>query len=574
MSDADRFGQVEADASTSGVVSWSAALHDLAARHGEAVAITDGRATLDYRSLDAWAHALARSLLAKPRTEQGSAVASLLPNGLSAVGASYALKVMGAAEVPLSWGYTDEEIAWCARLAGFRIVVTLKERASALEALGLEPLAVDIDEALRAAIAEPRDRSPHRLALPPVPAHLPGRIMFTSGTTGRPKAVVYSHGSRWLGEQMLKATLPFVPAPGERLLLMTPFPHGASLLTYAWCDLGGTVLLLDGVDPQRVLPLLREAALAAVFAPPTVLAKLLNAAKPDEYFEGVRCVFTGTQPLTSGLYRKARAAFGPVVRITYGKTECVNPITVLAPAEVDALLGCDSAEVDSASPSEEAGPGACVGWPAPGVEIAIGHPVAAPRAASAQAGPERAGAAQTETIDDDAADDEVWLRARHMSDAIVDLEGAHPHEPQGWHRTGDLGRIDARGRLWLTGRVADVIKTGGYRVNPDEIESALAALPGCGAISVCSLPSEYWGEIIVAVAEGVRPGDASWRSEGEQRVASLSRHKRPRLWLAVDALPRNPQGKVNRRNVRALLLASHELRDGPYPELLPRGRVT
>jgi malonyl-CoA/methylmalonyl-CoA synthetase len=357
---------------------------------------------------------------------------------------------------------------------------------------------------------------------PAVPAQAAGRILFTSGTTGRPKGVRYSHGRRWTAEQLLRATLPFTPARGSRLLLVTPFPHGASLLTFAWCEYGGEVLLLDGADPQRVGPLLRGGDIDAIFAPPTVIAKLA-AAFGSERFPGLRCVFTGTQPIGAALYAKARALFGPVVRITYGKTECFNPITVLEPADTEAYFG--QATVP---------PGACVGWPAPGVQIEL-------------------------------REGQVWLRAQHMSDALIGPEGSIAHEV-GWHATGDLGHVDGQGRLVLLGRVADVIKTGGYRVNPDEVESLLAGLDTCGAVCVAGLPSEYWGEVIVAVAEQASPG---WEAQVAARVASLSRHKHPRLFVAVAALPRNAQGKVSRRSVVQQVLATHGLVDGARPALVP-----
>jgi acyl-coenzyme A synthetase/AMP-(fatty) acid ligase len=228
--------------------------------------------------------------------------------------------------------------------------------------------------------------------------------------------------------------------------------------------------------------------------------------------------------------------FGPVVRVTYGKTECVNPITVLAPQDVHAHFT-----------QEERLAGTCIGWPAPGVELRVG-----------------ADAGQDSGTDDDG---EVWLRARHMSIGMIDADGFKPHEPDGWHRTGDQGRIDARGRLWLTGRVADVIKTGGYRVNPDEIEARLTGLDACGPVCVTSVPSEYWGEVIVAVAENAASG---WESEAAARVAALSRHKHPRAYLCVPTLPRNPQGKINRRQVSKLVLATHDFIDGPYPALTPK----
>jgi acyl-CoA synthetase (AMP-forming)/AMP-acid ligase II len=153
-----------------------------------------------------------------------------------------------------------------------------------------------------------------------------------------------------------------------------------------------------------------------------------------------------------------------------------------------------------------------------------------------------------------------------MSAGLIDANGFRPHTPEGWHNTGDLGYIDTAGRIILTGRVADVIKTGGYRVNPDEIEADLASNALCGQICVTSLASDYWGEIIIAVGEGTQPG---WQEVCEQLVASMSKHKRPRLYVAVSALPRNPQGKISRRHVSRMVLETHTLADGPYPSLTP-----
>ncbi len=503
-------------------IAWSAALHAVANRFGAMPAFNDGQCCLSYTDLCARAHGLAARMVSRG-VGHGAEVASLLPNGLIAAWVAYGMKISGVAEIPLNFGYTSQEIEWGAKVAGFRLVVTTRQRAPQIQALGLDVLLVEeIGECEAGFLCEP------------VPVNTPGRILFTSGTTGFPKAAVYTHGRRWAGEQLLKATLPFIPQRGERILLMTPFTHGASLLAFAWCDYGGEVLLLDGVQTDTVLEALASGSVSAIFAPPTILAKLALVLGRRR-FDGVRCVFTGTQPLTAAQYDVAAEMFGPVVRVTFGKTECVNPITVL-----------DAHESQQLYAASVAGPGTCVGWPAPGVELRIEY-----GASEAASGGPREG--------------EVWLRGQQMSDGMLDIDGFRPHEPQGWHRTGDQGYMDQQGRLWLTGRLADVIKTGGYRVNPDEVEWALNDDQDC-RIVVTSVSSDYWGEVIVAVAQSP---DSDWESRARTRAQSLSRHKQPRAYVVVQQFPSNAQGKISRRKLSALVLETHFYIDGPYPELSP-----
>ncbi len=509
-------------------IAWSDSLNNLAKRFDTQLAAIDGQQNrLTYSELNQRAHALALHLI-QGGLVPGEAIASLLPNSIDAVWASYGIRLAGATEIPLNWGYTLDEIQWCAQLAKFKTILTLEKRTPELLSSGFNTL---LAESIASAPVEPN--TPIQ-PLAPVAFSQSARVLFTSGTTGKPKGVLYTNGARWLGEQLLKATLPFVPEPGVTILLMTPFVHGASLLAFAWLDHGATIILHDGVNIEKIAPLLDSDSLDAIFAPPTVLAKITSALAGKRY-DHVRCIFTGTQPLTPALYRRANAMFGPKVRITFGKSECVNPITVLGLQDTHDYFS--QAEVPA---------GACVGWPAPGVEIKI----EAPDALTAQ--------------NEERSDGEVLLRSPHMSSGLIDSNGFRPHEPEGWHHTGDLGYIDQAGRVILTGRIADVIKTGGYRVNPDEIEVQLAANTLCAQICVTSLVSDYWGEIIVAVAEGTQP---TWQQQCETLLEGMSKHKRPRLYVSVQALPRNPQGKISRKAVSKLVLETHQLVDGPYPAL-------
>ncbi len=509
-------------------IAWSDSLNNIAKRFGTQLAALDGQNNrLTYEELNKRAHALAHRLI-QDGLQPGHAVASLLPNSIDAVWASYGIRLAGATEIPLSWGYTLDEIQWCAELAKFNTILTLEKRTAELSNAGFNILLAE------SIAAEPSLPRAALQTLAPVAFDQSARVLFTSGTTGKPKGVVYTNGARWLGEQLLKATLPFVPEPGVTILLMTPFVHGASLLAFAWLDHGATIILHDGVNIEKIASLLDNDSLDAIFAPPTVLAKITSALAGNRY-DHVRCIFTGTQPLTPSLYKRAHAMFGPKVRITFGKSECVNPITVLGPQDTHHYFS------QALVPA-----GACVGWPAPGVEIKI----EAPDALTAQ--------------NEERSDGEILLRSPHMSSGLIDSNGFRPHEPEGWHHTGDLGYIDQAGRVILTGRIADVIKTGGYRVNPDEIEVQLAANTLCAQICVTSLASDYWGEIIVAVAEGTQ---VQWQEHCEALLQGMSRHKRPRLYVSVQALPRNPQGKISRKAVSKMVLATHKLLDGSHPQL-------
>jgi acyl-CoA synthetase (AMP-forming)/AMP-acid ligase II len=234
-------------------IAWSNDLRTIAARFGDAPVVTDGQASLSFRQLSQRAHALARRLHALG-IKAGEAVATAIPNCNDAVWVSYGVTVSGAAETPLNTVMTEAEIAWFASLAKFRYIVTQASRAKLFSAMGFEPVTIE-------SIGDDDGET-----LPPVDANARGRILSSSGTTGRPKALLYSHGRRWLAHTMLKQALPYAPHPGSRVLLMTPFPHGAALMTYAWADFGGTAILLNGIDAARVGPILERGEADAVFA--------------------------------------------------------------------------------------------------------------------------------------------------------------------------------------------------------------------------------------------------------------------------------------------------------------------
>lgn len=504
-------------------IHWAGEFSALALRYGDRPAVVDAAGTTSYAELFAKAAGVADALM-QAGIGPTDAVATLFRNGADAVAATFGVMLAGAVEVPINPALSSNERAYCLAVANVRMLITSAAFATETPAGG--PDIVEV-ESVEQTVLDPA-------AFPQVDGDASARIVFTSGTTGRPKGAVHSQIGRWTANILLRANLPFRPAAGSNVLLMTPFSHGSSLMTHAYLSSGAAVTLLDGVDPPRVLDILARDACDAMFAPPTVLAKIVAAAGTRQ-FSSLRTIFCGTAVLKPTLYARVREMFGPVVRVTYGKSEVFNPITVLEAEETEAWYA-------------SGGDDACVGWPAPGVEIVIRGEDGRPAAAG--------------------NDGEVLIRAQHLMTGYRTADGFSALAPNEFHETGDLGYVDARGRLHLTGRSADVIKSGGYKVTPEEVERLLAPALQPSEVAVVGIPSDYWGEVILAAIEKPAPG---WEERINRVVPTMTDYKRPRLLIAFDELPRNGIGKILRGAIRTDVLSRFRITEGPRPRLEKRG---
>ncbi len=504
-------------------IPWSSELLSLARRHPTRIAVRDGEGVLRFDQLARQAHHLA-DWLAKQGNPAPRRIAVLLGNDRHHVVADYAISILGACIVHLAVASSDEELARFLATARADLVLTLPAMATRVSGTGvrvcLVPSLDDLDT----------EAAPTQ-AWPAADPGAPARVLFTSGTSGPPKAVVYSHYKRWLAATVLRSVLPYRP-DGSGILLMTPYMHGASMLARAWLDCGGWAWLQDGVQPGQAGAALDDPGIEAVFAPPSALRKLIDGL--GSHPRPMRCVFTGTQPLPATLYERARQIFGPSIRVTYGKSENLNPITVLERDD------CARLYEDMASGQMATVTGCCVGHPGPGVELRI------------------------------AEDGSVLLRSQHQFDGYLDASGNWlPHLSDQWHDSGDLGRIDSEGRLWLTGRRDRVINSGGYMLDPDEAADAIRTLPEIADALVVGLPSEYWTQVTVC---GYVAGPGAVVSEARLRgaVSALTQYKCPRLFVALEEMPVTAAGKPSPRGLLDHLEQTYRLRDGPRPELQPR----
>lgn len=495
---------------------WAQALRRFE-QFGDRVAVSSRGQTLTYAELVAQAEAV-RAAVVKADPQGGEVVAIVARNGPGVVVASYGVMASGAAEFVVDLNLGPDDIAYAMRILRVRRAVVERSELPCVASLELDVMVLEDILA--------RPRSAPELAFDPLAW---GKTIMTSGTTGRPKAIVHRHDRRWLAHELLRAHLPFVPGANDRVLLMNAYAHGAALLAATWFETGASVELIGGVDVAYADELFARGELAAVFAPPTVLTKLVEGTR-HQRIEGIRCIFCGTATLQPRLYRAATALFGPVIRVTYGKSEMFNPISVL---EMDQAADYyrDLLTLDAV----------CLGSAARGVEIEIRDETGGRCAAGAHG--------------------EIHLRSPHMMHGHVDESGFHELSEGAFHATGDLGYLDEHGRLFLAGRAHDVMKTGGYKIYPEEIERVLP-----NGVVVVGIPSAHWGEIIVAVSE-----DGAYHSEAvAAATADLARYKHPRACLTIAQIPRSLQGKVQRTRVRERVLARYALTDGPYPRFDPR----
>jgi acyl-CoA synthetase (AMP-forming)/AMP-acid ligase II len=342
-------------------------------------------------------------------------------------------------------------------------------------------------------------------------------ILFTSGTTGKPKGVLMTHGrilpqcAEWIANAGLRH--------GDRYLLANPFFHSfGTKVGWVACLLSGaTAIPMPQFDVEEAVRLIEEERISFLPGPPTIFQMLLaRKAERDFRTDSLRGGTTGAATVPPSLIEKIRVQLGMRDIITaYGMTECVN-ITGCRPGDPIDLIA-----------------GTC-GKAIPGNEVRIAD------ASGRFLPPGESGEILVRGTG-------VMLGYLDDPDATAAAIGA-----DGWLHTGDVGKLDANGYLTITDRLKDMFISGGFNVYPAEVERVLSAYPGVAQVAVIGAPDERLGEVGHAF---VVPGAGSRLSESDLSswaAGQMANYKLPRCYTFVDRLPLNAAGKVMKGELRAM----------------------
>ena len=476
------------------------------AMYGEAPALTEGARTLSFREFDAATDRLGNALLAQG-FEPDDRVGVLLPNGIDCLIAYYALAKSGLVRVSLNVRETAADHRYKLGDSGARGLihddVDGAEGFGAPFVYGREALRRLIDDGASGACRVDRD------------LEAPFRLGFTGGTTGAPKAVTLTT----LGEtaELAAFLMDLVPdlAPGDRFLHAAPIAHASGAFFLPSLVRGVHQWIMPHFDAAGLIAMAAQARATHTFLVPTMLAMIMEEPALETADLGFKRICYGASPIAPSLLERAMARFGPVFAQTYGQAESPMVITFLRPEDYDRVGSC--------------------GRPYTTVDVAIFDDDDRPVPAGEQGEIVCRG---TQLMA------RYWNRPEETAKAFRN----------GWLHTGDIGRMDEDGFVYILDRKNDMLISGGYNVYPREIEDVLLAHEGVVEAAVVGLPDEKWGDRVHAVVAG-RPGldPETVRQFCRERLAGYKCPKSGEIW---DALPKSGAGKLLRRAVRDRVIAS------------------
>ena len=469
-------------------------------------------------TIDRMAGALARELA------PGDRFAILSKNSVEMLFLYYAASKAGVVPVPLNFRLAEPELAYIVEDSESMVLFAQSEYVGAIDAVCATcpkvrlTVVLDGDEpegwqGLAGWLAEPIDPATVRAR-----RHDEAMQLYTSGTTGRPKGAILGHVGLSNLLHHWRICYPF--GQGERLLVVAPLYHaGGTLYSFHAIGHGGSVFLYDDFDADEVVRALDEEAITVAFLVPAMIQSCLAVPGVDERgYHDFRLLTYGASPISATTLRQALATFDCRFVQSFGMTECPC-VTYLTDEDHRRALAGAGHLLES------------TGRAGPGSEIKIVD----------ERGEELPPGEVGEILGRGA---QLMSGYWHLPEATAAaLEG-------GWMHTGDAGFVDDEGYLYLKDRIKDMIVSGAENVYPREIEDVLVTHPAVVDAAVIGIPSERWGETVMAFVVLDDAGAAGEERAGRVLPGKLAGYKRPRAIEIIDELPRNPSGKVLKRVLR------------------------
>jgi fatty-acyl-CoA synthase len=512
------------DFTVGGLLAQQARVHSdrlaiVGVRHGDGAEVR-----LSYAELYDQAGRVATALC--ELTQRGSYIAIWAPNVVEWPVIQYGAALAGMVLVALNPALREEELEYALAHSGAAVLIHA-DSSGDYDLAGVVAAVAPRLPRLRCVSLTDRghwqapEASRTVLASAPTDADEVVMLQYTSGTTGRPKGVLLKHRSL---VNVAKLTLEAVQVEaGSVCLNPLPMFHtaGCVIATLGPLWIGGAVVLIERFRPAPVLEALRSEDVAVLFYVPAVLGALLECQRTATTpAPTLRVIMGGASNVPASMIESAETVFGASVITLFGQTELAPVLSATRPSD------------------SRADQMATVGRPLPKVECKIVDPVTNETLAVGETG-------------------EICARGYQQFVGYLNDGDATARtiDADGYVHTGDLGTLDARGYLKVTGRLKELIIRGGENISPAEIEGVLIDHRTVLDAAVVGLPDERWGEIVAAVvrvSEGAE--DVAKTDIGDYLGKRLAPFKMPARWFLTDALPVTPTGKVRKFELRDSIL--------------------
>ncbi|WFN85722.1 acyl-CoA synthetase [Agrobacterium pusense] len=512
--------------STTRVMNLSHFLTQAARRNPHHIGFVWGETTWSWAQMEARVDAMAHALVNEFGVVKGDRILVQSSNNNQMFESMFACFRVGAVWVPTNYRQSPDEVGYLAKASGARGMIcasAFPEHAKASR----EAAAIDFTIAIgQTEFGEDYDAIVARHLGQKVKGEAVDRddpcwFFFTSGTTGRPKAAVLTHGQMAFVITNHLCDLMPGTGTGDASIVVAPLSHGAGIHQLVQVAHGAKTVLpaSEKLDVPAVWALIEKWRVTNAFTVPTILKMLIEDPSVDRFdHSSLRYVIYAGAPMYRADQKRALAKLGPVLVQYFGLGEVTGNITVLPPS------------FHSAEDGPEARVGTC-GFDRTGMEVQIQN----------DAGEEvEAG----ETGEICVIGPAVFAGYYNNPDANAKAFR------NGWFRTGDLGHRDENGFVYITGRASDMYISGGSNIYPREIEEKILMHPDISETAVLGVPDAVWGEVGVAVCVAREGADIAGIDLRAYLEGKMARYKLPKTVVFWDAMPKSAYGKITKKMIR------------------------